>query len=144
MKKRRKLKVILLSTLTIIMLATVMPMLTTPIRRPTNMVRRYILRITPIGTNINDVITIIENRGDWGTHSVDLERGFIPGSGARPPLEPDLRITVIGDMSIRVRIGGYRAWYKMLFLSVTDIGVFWGFDEDGNLIDVHVRKIWGP
>ncbi|MCL2576771.1 MAG: hypothetical protein FWE27_01795 [Defluviitaleaceae bacterium] len=109
------------------------------------MVRNYILRITPLGTNIEDVIKVIESRDDWSRPSVDYERGFYRQTTARPPppgVEP--RFPVIGEMSVSAGIGHYRSWHNLLFIDVIRVGVTWGFDGDGNLIEVHVRKGGGP
>ena len=149
MKTWRKFIVIVLSLLIFITLVTFIPMLITPRRRPVNMVRNYILRITPIGTNIEDVIKVIESRDDWGGASVDYERGFYRETASRPPLpgvEPlfPVSFSVIGEMSVSAGIGRYRSWHNLFFIDVIGVGVTWGFDGDGNLIEVHVRKGGGP
>ncbi|MCL2576485.1 MAG: hypothetical protein FWE27_00335 [Defluviitaleaceae bacterium] len=113
------------------------------------MVRNYILRITPLGTNIEDVIKVIESRDDWSRPSVDYERGFYRETTTRPPLpgvEPifPLSFPVIGEMRVSANIGRYRSWHDLLFFDEIGVGVRWGFDGDGNLIEVHVRKGGGP
>ena len=136
---------IVLSLLIFITLVTFIPMLITPSRRPVDMVRNYILRITPLGTNIEDVIKAIESRDDWGMAFIDYERGFYRETATRPPppgTEP--RHTVIGKMRVSVNIGRYRSWHDLFFFDEIGVSVTWGFDGDGNLIEVHVRKGGGP
>lgn len=132
MRKRKKVMLVVLSLLAVMVLSIFIPMLTTPMRRPTSMVRNYILRITPIGTSIEDMIKIAGSRDDWDIRHINLGRGFQLG----PP-----NITVIGEMSARVHLGTYFAWYKWFPLMEWAVDVFWGFDEDGRLIEVHIQKL---
>ena len=132
MRKQKKIMLAILFLLSVMILSIVIPMFTTPMRRPSNMVKSYILRITPLGASIEDVIQVIESRNDWDVRYINLNEGFQLG----PP-----NITVIGEMSIRVHLGTYRAWHKWFPLMEWAVDVFWGFDEDGRLIEVHIRKI---
>jgi len=107
------------------------------------MIKNHILRITPLGTSIEDVIKIIENRNDFGDMHVNLERGFTPStpaSGWYAVTGQRGVIPVIGEMSIRVHLGTYRAWHKWFPLMEWEVIAFWGFDGDGNLIDVHIQE----
>lgn len=133
--------VIVLPLIAIITLVTIIPMLITPYRRPTSMVRNHILQVTPLGTSIEVVVDNIESRDGWDIRRTDFERGFIPGSVARPPLELNPNTTVIGEMSVWVNLGTYRVWYKWFPFMEWDVDVFWGFDADGGLIEVYVRKL---
>jgi len=142
MRKRTQ---IVLSLLLLIVLATIVTLFTNPIRRPTSSVRNYILRRTPVGTDIEDVIEFISNKS-WEIHFISRERGFrhpnpqfIPGQFT----EEELRYPIdIGEQSIIVFAGRYRTWYKFLFIVPTDVTIFWGFDANGKLIEVHVAKIY--
>jgi len=138
MKAKMIVKKIALSLLIFITVVTVIPMITTPIRRPGPLLRLHVLRITPMGTHIDDVVAAIENRDDWNLGRVDFERGFSPTSTQLSGFPR------IGEMSVTANLGSYHAWYIMF--GVPDIGVSaqWGFDEGGNLIAVNIRKIWGP
>ena len=98
------------------------------------MARNYILRLTPIGTHIDDVVEIMEWNG-YGRLYVNLSNGFRPP----PPSFYDARI---GVMSARTGWSFYYlTWYR--WFHTTEVNINWGFDEDGKLIDVYVRKIWG-
>ena len=103
-------------------------------RRPQEMARNYILRLTPLGTHIDEVVEIMERNG-YGCLHLNLNSGF----QTPPPSPHDARI---GVMSARTGWKFYYlTWYR--WFHTTDVQVLWGFDEDGKLIDVHVRKVWG-
>ena len=118
--------------LAILTLVTIIPMFTTPMRRPTNMVRNYITRVTPIGTSIEEVIEVIESRPNWDVRHINYERGFQIGP-------PD--ITIIGEMSVSIHLGIYRAWHTWPPFLEQVVDIFFGFDVDGNLVEVYVRKL---
>jgi len=139
MKGRRKIVILVFPLLAILTLLTIIPMFTTFMRRPTNMVRNYITRITPIGTSIGDVVEVIERREGWDVRRIDFERGFIPGSSARPA--QGLNSNVVGEMAVWVHLGTYHAWHTWPPFIEQVVDVFWGFDVDGNLIEVYVRKL---
>ena len=96
-------------------------------------IRRHLLRITPIGTSVEDVISVLERRRGWGwvigakrNQGVVLDRG-IPLGGAL-----SAATTVVGEQSIRVYLGR----------AVAYVGAFYAFDENGELIEIFVRKEW--
>jgi len=100
------------------------------------MVRNHILRLTPIGTNMNDVIEVIDANENWRIWQISYEWGFEHPRGS--VIDP----VFIGDKFIRVYAGRY--WPAMVpvggFLMETSVSIFWGFDEDGELIEVSVLK----
>jgi len=114
--------------------------LSNPLRMPQPMVTNYILRLTPIGIHIDDVIEVIEGREDWRVHYIDQRSGFVHPRlrGEDHGWPTDRNRPIIGNQSIRANVGAYQAWYKMFF--VTHVDVFWGFDEDGYLIEIYVWK----
>jgi len=123
--------------LMILMLIWVTLMVVNPIRRPRFMVRNHVLRLTPMGTHIDDVAEILENHKNWNIGHINHERGFTPPrSTERSP---------IGEMSIRVWAGEY--WPSNApfigFMVMTSVSIFWGFDADGLLIDVYISKSMG-
>jgi len=106
------------------------------------MVASYILRLTPIGMHIDDVIDVIEGREDWGVRYIARDGGFVHPhlrgeDHGWPTVRPGSNV-IVGQQSIRVNVGAYQAWYKLFF--VTHVDVFWGFDEDGYLIEIYVWK----
>jgi hypothetical protein len=107
------------------------------------MIRSHILTITPIGISIEDVIETIENKDDWGEPRIRLTRGFhVPTTpfAGWPMVDGELQIPIIGDKHVRVDMDNYRNWFVFLVMDTT---VFWGFDGDGKLIEIHVRKVGG-
>ena len=132
MKKKRKVTITILCLLALLTLVTLIPMFTTFYRRPRNMIRSHILRITPLGASIEDVIDIVESREDWYVRHISFERGFQLEAPGFP---------VIGEMSVRVHLGTYRTWHKWFPLMEWDVDIFWGFDMNGRLIEVHIRKL---
>jgi len=106
------------------------------------MLRNYILRITPIGMNIDEVIHILDARDDFRYLQINRNAGFSPlfGSINIPPAGFS-GLPMIGRMSVSTYLGTYRAWYEWFPLMEFSVSVFWGFDEAGNLIDIHTMKI---
>jgi len=140
----KKKKIILVFLSVIVALVILVPMFTTPMRRPHSVLRWQILRSTPIGTGMDDVIEFVEREYGWGSPGVSFDYGFAqisPGSRRPPPAHlgfPDH--PRVGVMSVSSYMGSYRNWFMFFVTSVT---VFWGFDEDGKLIDVYIWKVSG-
>ena len=74
-------------------------MLRNPIQRPDSMLRNYILRITPLGTNIEDVIELINNRDDWG--SIDVHDFVLDPSEPTLSYQEYLERPRTGEMRMR-------------------------------------------
>ena len=124
--------------LIIISIMVSVPMIFNPLRRPRANVRNYILRLTPLGTSIDDVIEVVESRRGWVVRHISFEHGFRhpdPRNSGWPILQSGPLI--IGEKSVRVNCS-YRAFYKLFTRTIVDI--FWGFDMHGNLIEVYVNK----
>jgi hypothetical protein len=137
MRKRKKIMVILLSFLCFVVLVTIIPMVMHPYRRPQGMVRNHILRITPIGTDIEDVIDILQSRDDFGLLHIDFEGGF-----RASPAERHVGIEDMGEMLVSTGLGVYRnAWHTWPPFITQTVGASWIFNEDGKLIEVLIRKI---
>ena len=115
----KKAKVCAVLALSILILVTIL----NPLRRSEEHIRRSMLEDTPIGTSIEDVIDIIENKEKWEIIYVSYEHGYF----RRGPS--------VGEKSIRALIGDY----GFLFLK-TSVSVYWGFDEDSKLIEIAVWK----
>jgi hypothetical protein len=98
------------------------------------------LRLTPMGTHIDDVAavvngqTIIKNVTESRTPIIDYENGYVNPNGEVPgwttTISPGNR-SIVGHKSVRV---SYRTHFNMY------ISIYWGFDENGILIDVLVAK----
>jgi len=110
------------------------------LRRPVEEIREYLLELTPVGTHVTEVVAVIEGRETWRFWGVNERFGFAMRNGR--PSEPnpnDIAAgNVIGTQSIRVELGSY--WGSMFSIYITHVTVFWGFDENSQLIDIQVRK----
>ena len=124
------------------------PMIYNPMQRPASMIRNHVLRQTPIGTCIEEVIEIVENNERWGESRVNRESGF---SYFGPDFRdwPVCELTgarIVGNQSIRTS-----ERYRIRTLSFVSLGqlnyrqirIYWGFDEDGKLIEVYVDSFYG-
>ncbi|MCL2047723.1 MAG: hypothetical protein FWG87_03245 [Defluviitaleaceae bacterium] len=111
-------KYVALSILGIIAIIVV-AMALNPLRWSEQMIRTRMLKLTPIGTSIEEVVDVVENNKKWKAYPV-LNHGY--------------NDRVIGVKEMQVHIGGYRTIFH------TDIIIFYGFDEDSKLIDIAVFK----
>jgi hypothetical protein len=124
MKKLNK-KFIVITVIIAITLGIFLPFLVNPLRRTNNQVRNYILRITPLGTNVEDVIKIIEDKKRW-----KIQRVAYFGDSH---WKLDYTETV-GIQKKYVHLGYYWIVFK------TNVSATWIFDEDGKLVDVEIRR----
>lgn len=132
--KSKKFKIFALLVLFLALVWTI-AIIAEPIRMPRFMVRNHVLRQTPMGMHMDDVIEVIEGNSNWRIAFISYESGFVlPTSGDR--------FNTTGDKSIRVWAGEY--WPSsvpiMGLMMETAVSIFWGFDADGNLTDVYVWK----
>ena len=120
-----------------------------PIRRSWDGVRDYILTLTPIGTDRDNVEEFINERENWRIVGGSRSRGVVVPGPLTPPPIPDWPITpvapreqsVIGESHITADIGSYRALRRLFILEV-NVRVYWAFDADGKLIEVLVEKFF--
>jgi len=114
------------------------------LRQAEDEIRNYILELTPIGMNMEEARSVIEHRfqvDEWGygrgseSAFIDYENGvvraFNPRLHAYPPPQ-------IGVKAIQVYLGQYRRSGRLL--ASTFVFAAWGFDENSELVDVHVSK----
>jgi len=93
-----------------------------------------------MGTHIDDVAAlvesqmIVENVTELRPHIIRHESGYVNPNGEVPGW-PDTvypgRRSIVGHKSVQV---SYKTHYNTYF------SIYWGFDENGKLIDVLVRK----
>jgi len=129
----RREKQYFLIAISAIILAVIIMVWSNPLRRPTEQIRENMLRLTPIGTSIEDVINLIERNDKWEISRLNHERGYsisheIPNRGSGG--------TIVGEKSIELYLGYY--YYQILFQ--TGVTVFYGFDKDSKLVDIAVLK----
>jgi len=137
--KKKQLSLYILVLGAIIMITIIMP--SHPLFRSPLRVLNDTLSITPMGTYIEDVATtvknqtIIENVTEAYSPIIRYDNGYVnPKDGEVPgwptTVAPGNR-SIVGYQSIEV---AYRTFFN------TYISIYWGFDEDGKLIDVFVEK----
>lgn len=97
-----------------------------PLWWPMNYLRAYVLLRVPLGTSITKAEEKIYYWTSW-----EIDR--IEDSGYENP--SDDGETVVGVKSIRVHLGQYK-----IPLVTCDVLAFLGFDENGKLIDVAIKK----
>jgi hypothetical protein len=97
-----------------------------PLRWPTGSIKNWLLGKAPLGSSVSEVKAVIAQQGwrldlDWqGTNSLTSARDY-----------PYVKGTHI--------INAYLGHYQGIPFRA-DIDAFWGFDDQGKLIDLHVRK----
>ena len=74
---------------------------------------------------MEDVIKVVEGNKKWEIENIRYDFGY---TSLEPPFDE------IGEKSITVYLGEY--WNPL----VVDVTAWYGFDEEGKLIDVAVRK----
>lgn len=145
--KSRRILLIIICIILAFPLMQIIFAIANPMRRPHAMAKNYVLRLTPIGTDMEDVISIVDGHRNWSMGFVNYERGFAHPSPpiGRPPSEGWDWIYFVGDKSITVRAGSY--WPAALnlptpsaWLMRTVVSIFWAFDEDGKLIEIYLLQ----
>ena len=123
--------------LIIVIFYVVMSLLLNPLYRSEESIRKTLLRITPLGTDMEKALKVIKRKVQWNVSYIDYEHGYFAQRWSKEAEEHYLTTgepLVIGVMSIEVYLGGYWAFF------ITDVTAFWGFDESGKLIDICVAK----
>jgi len=114
------------------------------LRQSEEEIREYILELTTVGISMEEARIVIEERfqiEEWGyglgsgRTFIDYRNGVVRryAPGIDPYHPPD-----IGVKAISVQLGSYRRSGRLF--GFTHVFVGWGFDENSELIDVHVSK----
>ena len=96
-----------------------------PLRRPVGNIRENILELTPIGSNMEDVMIVIKDNIKWRFMGGSYEYGYVNYTYA-----PGSRTVGVKHLTAELGKSSY-FWYVV---------VSWGFDENSKLIDVYVTK----
>ena len=145
MRAWKILVIIAISIALIITTITTVMWTVNPSRRPCFMIRSYILRLTPIGTDIEEAREIIKSHGKFTAIHMNYEFGCYfekdrSGMVNEGFVERYPRRTVIGSQSMGARMPAYTA-IKIITTSA-EPQIFWAFDENGKLLEVGVYKIY--
>jgi len=121
-----------LIAISIIILVPIIILLSNPLRKSEETIKKRILGLTPIGTSLENVIIAIENEKNWKYHLRDYGYVFMHGMPFRGSPRGDE--PVVGVKSLDVYLGKYRTIFD------TGVSVFYAFDENSKLIDIAVLK----
>jgi hypothetical protein len=102
-----------------------------PKRWPSGRLHSWLLTQTPPGSDIPVVVHFLRRRG-WLDDTYESRSGFLKD----PPGGPQ---RLVGVNSVRAVLGDYRG-PDGLFLFVTSTEAYFGFDQQGRLLEVWVRK----
>ena len=134
---RKKKQIFIIVFIAIIFSMVVIVLLSNPLRSPEERIRTDLLEVMPIGTSMEDVISIVESHKRWNISArilYDIGITMGPRGPSRGiPLSDE---EVIGEKSIRIHLGQYLA---PIFIQ-TDVTAFVAFDENAELIEIAVRK----
>lgn len=97
-----------------------------PLRQPETAIRESLLQDTPLGSSLSVVRVYAQEQG-WDIQCVNEEGGFYD-QRTRPA-------KVTGQQSLRASLGDYHSPF------LTEVTVFWGFDEQSRLMDIWVWKV---
>ena len=133
-KRKMKYLIISLLALSLLVVVAVAVVNSLSLRRSQASIKDSILQLTPIGMDMENVIAVIESKRKWKVEYISYEHGFTRPGRPDPNDIASGWGSVVGEKSIRVFLGDYRNIF------ITSVSVFWGFDADSKLIDVHVWK----
>ena len=136
---KKIMRYVLIAVLVIIFIVAFV-LLSDPLRQSDKRIKADMLRITPVGTSIEDVIAIIENNDNWQIeHTWDrgysLKYGYPTGSHQDFIKHDDA--SIVGVKGMEVYIGSYNF---LFFILEERVSIYYGFAEDSTLVDLAVRK----
>ena len=127
MNKKKYIIIVIIAIMVIaIMIMAFIRMFPYPLRESNDYIRERILELTPIGSSIDEVLAAIEANSSWRIAYRDNYSGYV--DFRREP--GDRRI---GEMYISADLGRSSLLW--------DVRANWGFDENGILIDVYIKKL---
>lgn len=97
-------------------------------------VREYVLSIIPLGTDMDTAQKIITEQTVWELEWIDDDHGYGLDANETPTTYGDAEI-MVGEKSMQLYLGEYSS-----FLMTSDVSAYLGFDANGLLIDVAIRK----
>ena len=134
MKRIQRYFPIILFIITVGILVLIMSFLFNPLCRSDRYIRNKILRDIPFGTHISNAEKIISTgylAVKYDTYEVNMENGYGFSHG-----KPDAYVsTKVCEKRIILDMGSYST-----LLVTTSIKAFLGFDENGFLVDVSIRR----
>jgi hypothetical protein len=135
MKKIRweKFNMFVLFLLFVLIILLTILIFSNPMRRPKTWIKNDVLKLTPIGMNMEDVINVIIKKEEWKNYNINNQFGYV-----KDEVKNNSEKIFVGEKSITVFWGKYNTVF--IFPMATHVTIFWGFDEDLKLIDVYIKK----
>ncbi|WP_206669896.1 hypothetical protein [Paenibacillus luteus] len=84
----------------------------------------------PLGTHMYEAIHFAKKKKGWSDIKIDDAHGY--------PSNVDFG-TFVGEKHFSVHAGDYRSILNLYFF-VADVRIYFGFNENSELIDIRVRK----
>jgi len=136
---KRRIIIYIFIVLSVTILSIVLVSLLNPLRKPNEQLKAEMLKLTPIGTSMVDVLAVIENHDKWNIrHILDGGYTYIAGEPIGPHQGGDrLHGIKVGVKSMEVDIGSYNF---LVFILKESVSIFYGFDEEAKLVDIAVRR----
>ncbi|MHA7967597.1 hypothetical protein ACX93W_26135 [Paenibacillus sp. CAU 1782] len=126
----KKIIIVSVAIIAIILLFETVRTMSNPLYPSDSKLRSDFLEETPLGTSMDDVVHYIESKENWEVRYISSDHGFL--HQRKTPIE------TVGVKSIRVFIGEYSSMFDLYFS--TSVTVFYGFNEQSELIDIWVWK----
>ena len=103
---------------------------------PGELIRMHMLMRMPVGTKMERVIKVVERNRKWKIDAINNDSGYRLRYGTPAFVTPyNIHLGgAIGTQSIRAYLGKYTLVFRV------DVVVFFGFDENSRLVDLHVIK----
>ncbi|MDR2727733.1 MAG: hypothetical protein LBB56_01275 [Chitinispirillales bacterium] len=124
---------ILLSTVILLSLIITVLMFSNPLRRPITMIESRLLKLTPLGSTMEEVVIAIEKEGwrfGYVTGYTNNQKELVSRFGEIFKFnENDKKI-------IYIYMGEYRVVMPCIVVA------YFNFDEDGFLVNIKVLKEW--
>lgn len=125
----KKFVVCVFIALSIVILAAVLAILSNPLRRSEGRIKASMLKLTPVGTSMEEVVSSIKNNKKLKIRVV-YQNGVYAMDGEYPRAG-DLHIF---NESLQLYLGSYRTIFE------TGVTILYSFDGNSNLTGISVRK----
>ena len=145
---------IVIVVLTLFIVAvTLFDMATNPLRRSEEQIRNEFLERIPIGTNVDEVVKVLENYEEWDLLRRTRGNIHVSITPLRAIFCGDRYVSIwqhrdcevcsgdpvaLGERAIRLHLGAYQ---RILFVPpLRHVRVYMAFDENSELIEIFVEK----
>jgi len=120
----------------VIVITVVIMVLSDPLRKSPERIRTDMLKHTPIGMSMEEVIKVIQNNDNWEIGST-RDNGLTMHNGYPRIYSFLVNENTVGVKSMSVYIGTYNFFF---IAGETIVRAFYAFDEDSKLIEIAIGK----